>query len=115
MKKGRKGRKFARKTDQRKAFLKSLVSALFLKEKIKTTKARAKEISSIAEKYITRAKEGDLAATRFLNEIFTKQITEKLIKKIAPQYKERKGGYTRIVKLGRRTTDGAELAQIELV
>ena len=115
MKKRKKGRKFSRKRDQRKAFLKSLARALFLKEKIKTTEARAKEISGFAEKFISKAKKGGLSARRFLDKFFSKNLTKKLIEEIAPRYKERKGGYTRVVKLGQRKSDGAKMAIIELI
>jgi large subunit ribosomal protein L17 len=115
MRKRKKGRKFSRKKDQRKALLKLLSEALFLKEKIKTTEAKAKELKRIAEKFITRAKKGDLASKRLLARFFSKKIVKKLINEIAPKYKERKGGYTRIVKLGQRKSDGAKMAIIELV
>jgi len=115
MKKRKKGRKFSRKRDQRKAFLKSLARALFLKEKIKTTEARAKEISGFAEKFISKAKKGGPLARRFLDKFFSKNLTKKLIEEIAPRYKERKGGYTRVVKLGQRKSDGAKMAIIELI
>jgi len=115
MRKRKKGRKFSRKRDRRRAFLKTLVTALFLQEKIKTTEAKAKEISGFAEKFITKAKKGDLATRRFLARFFSKRITKKLIEEIGPRYKERKGGYTRIVKLGLRKSNGAKMAIIELV
>ncbi len=115
MKKLKKGRKFSRKRDQRRALLKSLATSLFLKEKIKTTEARAKEISRFAEKYITKAKKGDLASRRLLLRYFSKNVVKKLIEEIGPRYKERKGGYTRIIKLGIRKSDGAKIAIIELV
>jgi len=115
MRKRKKGRKFSRKRDRRRALLKSLVTALFLQEKIKTTEAKAKEISGFAEKFITKAKKGDLATRRFLARFFSKRITKKLIEEIDPRYKERKGGYTRIVKLGLRKSNGAKMAIIELV
>lgn len=115
MRKLNKGRKFSRKTDQRKALLKSVARALFLHEKIKTTEAKAKEISGISEKFITLAKRGDLHSKRILLKYFTPQISKKLIVDIAPRYKERKGGYTRIIKLGQRRRDGAKIAIIELV
>jgi len=115
MRKRKKGRKFSRKRDRRRALLKSLVTALFLQEKIKTTEAKAKEISGFAEKFITKAKKGDLATRRFLARFFSKRITKKLIEEIGPRYKERKGGYTRIVKLGLRKSNGAKMAIIELV
>ncbi len=116
MKKLKKGRKFGRKKDQRKALLKSLVSALFLNEKIRTTEAKAKEISSIAEKFITLTqKEKSLCARRELLKYFSKKIVKKLVDEIVPKYKGRKGGYTRIIKLGPRKSDGAKMAIIELV
>lgn len=93
----------------------SLASALLLQEKIKTTEAKAKEASGFTEKFITKAKKGDITARRFLARFFTKKITKKLIEEISPRYKGRKGGYTRIIKLGRRKSDGAKMAIIELV
>jgi large subunit ribosomal protein L17 len=115
MRKCKKGRKLSRKRDQRKALLKSLATALFLKEKIKTTEAKAKEISSLVEKFITKAKKGDLVSRRYLAEFFSPQIVKKLVGEIAQQYKERSGGYTRIIKLGQRKSDGARMAIVELV
>ena len=115
MNKLKKGRKFSRERDQRRALIKSLISSLFLRERIKTTEAKAKEISRFAEKFITKAKRGDLASRRILARYFTKKIIKKLISEIAKKYKERKGGYTRIIKLGQRKIDGAKMAIIELV
>ncbi|MEK7519312.1 MAG: 50S ribosomal protein L17 [Patescibacteria group bacterium] len=121
MKKLKRGRKFSRKRDQRRALLKSLASSLFLREKIKTTEAKAKEISIFAQKFITKAKniviqkKDTLATKRFLFRFFSKEVVEKLIKEIAPRYKERAGGYTRIIKLGPRQSDGAKMAIIELI
>ncbi len=110
-----KGRKFSRKSDQRKAFLKSLAEALFLRGKIKTTQARAKELRSFAEKLITKAKPADLAAIRNVGSVLTKKTTFKLIKEIAPKYKDRNGGYTRITRLAPRKSDSAKMAIIELI
>ena len=115
MKKQKKGKKFSRKADQRKAFLKSLIQSLVLKEKIQTTQVRAKEIRSRTEKLITLAKKGDLAAIRGIGRFLDKKSTKKLIEKIAPRYKERQGGYTRIYKLAPRRSDGAKRAIIELI
>lgn len=115
MRKRKKGRKLHRKKNQRKALLKLVASSLFLKEKIKTTEAKAKEVASFAEKQITRAKVGNLASRRLLLSLFSKAVVKKLVEQIAPRYKERKGGYTRIVKLGRRKSDGTKMAIIELV
>jgi len=115
MKKLKKGRKLSRKRNQRRALLKSLARALFLKGKMKTTQAKAKEVSRFAEKCITRSKKGDLASRRILTRYFSKDLVKKLIDEIGPKYKERKGGYTRIIKLGSRKSDGAKMAVIELV
>jgi len=115
MRKCKRGRKLSRKKDQRKALLKSLVSALFLKERVKTTEAKAKEISRLAEKLVSRAKKGDLASRRILARFFLPRIAKKMTGEIGPRYKDRKGGYTRIIKLGSRKSDGAKITVIELV
>lgn len=115
MRKLKKGRKLSRKRDQRKALLKSIARALFLKGKIKTTEAKAKEVSRFAEKCITKSKKGDLTSIRILARDFSKDLVKKLITEIGPKYKERNGGYTRIIKLGPRKSDGAKMAIIELV
>lgn len=115
MRKLKKGRKFSRPTGPRKALLKSLALVFFLKEKIKTTEAKAKELRIFVERCITRAKKGDLATKRYLLKFFPKDIVRKLIKVIALKYKERPGGYTRIFKLGSRKSDGVKMAIIELV
>jgi len=115
MRKRNKGRKFGREKAQRKALFKSLISALFIKEKIKTTEAKAKEISPLAEKFITSAKNNSVATRRVLARYFSPKVVKKLVNEIAPRYQERKGGYTRIIRLGQRKSDGAEMAIIELV
>jgi len=115
MRKRRRGRKFSRKRDQRKALLKGLGRALLLKEKIKTTEAKAKEVRGVVERFITRAKKGDLHSRRLLLKSLSSQIVKKLIEDIAARYKHRKGGYTRIIKLGLRKGDGAKMVIIELV
>lgn len=115
MRKRKFGRRLSRKKDQRKALLKSLARALLLKEKMKTTEAKAKEVSFFVEKSITKAKIGNLSSKRFLSKFFSPKIVKKIINEIAPKYKERKGGYTRIIKLGPRKLDGARMVIIELV
>ncbi len=115
MRKLKKGRKFSRPAAQRKALFKGLARNFYLKEKIKTTESKAKELKIFVEKYITRAKKKDLAAQRYLLRFFSKDIVRKLIKDIAPRYKKRPGGYTRIFKLGPRKSDGVKMAIIELV
>lgn len=115
MKKRKKGRKFNRERNQRKALLKSLASNLFLKEKIKITEAKAKELSPLAEKYITKAKKINLATRRLLLKTLSPKVVKKLEEEIGPRYKERKGGYTRIIKMGPRKSDGAKMVIIELI
>lgn len=95
--------------------MKALISALLLHEKIKTTEAKAKEISGMTEKLITRAKKGDLFSRRLLLGFLSPKLAKKIIEEIAPRYKERMGGYTRVIKLGPRKSDGAKMAIIELV
>lgn len=115
MRKRKKGRRLSRKKDQRKALLKSLAASLILKEKIRTTEAKAKEVAGFAEKQISKAKSGTLHSRRLLAGLFSQEIVKKMINEIAPRYQERKGGYTRIIKLGPRKTNGAKMAIIELV
>lgn len=115
MRKRKKGRKFGRKRDQRKAFLRSLMRELLLRGKITTTLARAKEIRPLVEKVITKGKKNDLATKRYLLRKFDNLTVDKILKEISPRYKERKGGYTRIIRLGPRKSDGAQMAIIELV
>jgi large subunit ribosomal protein L17 len=115
MRKRKKGRKLSRKRDQRRALLKSLMRELFLKEKIVTTLAKAKEMRPLAEKIITKAKKGDLKTLRYLRKRFAKDVCFKLIKEIGPRYLSREGGYLRILKLGERKGDRAKMAQIELI
>ena len=84
--------------------------------KIVTTEAKAKEIRGMAEKIITLGKEGSLASRRrALAFVTDKKLVDKIFTELAPRYAERPGGYTRLVKLGRRVGDGAQLAQIEMV
>lgn len=109
-------RKFGRKTDQRNALLRSLARELFLHGKIVTTEAKAKEVRPFAEELITIARVGDLSAKRLVSaRLANNVIVKKLTDKIAPNYKDRKGGYTRIIKLERRPSDGSKMAAIELV
>jgi len=115
MRKRKKGRKLSRKKDQRRALLRSLANSLFLKEKIETTEAKAKELAVFAQKQISRAKKGDLHSRRILLRFFSPKTVKKIVEEIAPRYKEKKGGYTRIIKLGQRKIDGAKKVIIELV
>ena len=115
MRKRKKGRKLSRERSQRRALLKNLAGALLLNEKIKTIEAKAKEVSILVDKFITQAKKGDLSSRRLLTKVFPKKIVKKLTEELGPRYKERKGGYTRIIKLGQRKSNGAKMAIIELV
>ena len=87
-----KGKKFSRKTDQRRAFMKSLAVNLVMQEKIRTTKIRARQAASMVEKLITKAKKGDLASRRALVSVLNPAAAEKLVKSIAPRFKDRVGG-----------------------
>lgn len=112
----RSGRKLNRTTSHRKAMLANMVTSLVEHKKIKTTLAKAKEARSVIERLITFAKKGDLTARRqVLRTIRDKEIVKILFDEIAPQFDERNGGYTRIIKLGQRAGDGASLAYLELV
>jgi large subunit ribosomal protein L17 len=106
---------FSRPKNQRKALLKSLVTSLFLHGKITTTQARAKELKSFAEKYITRAMNNTLSNRRVISEVLAPRINKKLFEEIAPNYIGRKGGYTRTIKMGSRKSDGASMAIVELI
>ena len=109
-------RKLSRTASHRRAVLRNLASALFQYERIETTVAKAKEARRLAERLITFAKRGDLAARRHVARFITRPaVTFKLFDTIAPWYSERNGGYTRIVRLGRRLGDAGEMAYLELV
>ncbi len=113
----KKGKKFHRLTSQRRSFMRNLVSNLIRDEKIETTEARAKAIRPQAERIISIAKKGDLAARRLLLvRMHDKKIVGKLMEDIGPRYKERKGGYLRITKSGKlRKRDSGATALIELI
>lgn len=109
-------RKLGRPTDHRMAMLKGMVTFLLEKGKIETTLTRAKEVSALAEKMITIGKTNTLANKRRALAFIKKEaVVKKLFDEIAPLYAERNGGYTRVLKLGPRRGDGAEMAIIMLV
>lgn len=109
-------RKLGRPTDQRKAMLRNLVTSFLKHGKIETTETRAKETKNLAEKMITLAKRGDLHARRQVLAFVTEEeVVNKLFDEIAPKYTERNGGYTRILKMGPRRGDAAEMVLLELV
>lgn len=109
-------RKLGRISSHRKAMLRNLVTSLFKNERIETTEARAKEVKSIADKMITLAKRGDLAARRqVLSFIYDEDVVRKLFNTVGPRYNDRPGGYTRITRLGYRRGDAAMMVLLELV
>ena len=109
-------RKLGKTTDQRMAMLRQQVTDLLDNGRMETTITRGKEIKPLAEKMITLGKKGDLAAYRQALSFITKEdVANKLFKEIAPEYAERNGGYTRIIRTGVRRGDAAETAIIELV
>lgn len=111
-----KGRKLNRTTAQRKALFRHLISSLFLKEEIKTTLSKAKAVKGLIDRLITKAKKGTLHNQRLVHAFLqNKKATKKLVEEIAPRFKERASGFTRIVRLGRRRGDAAEMARVELV
>ena len=111
-----KNRKLGRTSDQRKAMLRAMVTYLLENGQIKTTVSRAKEVAPMAEKMITLAKQNDLAAYRQALGFITKEdVAKKLFQELGPKYAERNGGYTRIVRIGTRRGDAAEMAIIQLV
>ncbi len=120
------GRKLGRQKDQRTALRKNLIKQLFIHERIRTTRAKAEAIRGQAEKLITLAKKGNAAVdenpaymvhTRRLavSRLADKKVVQLLFDEIAPRYTERPGGYTRMLKLGQRYGDSAEMVILELV
>jgi len=111
-----KGRKLRRTTAHREMLLRNLVTSLFEKERIRTTLAKAKETRPLAEKTITLGRKGTLQARRQVLQTVTKEAAAtRLFEKVAPRFTERPGGYTRIIKIGPRKGDGAEMAILELL
>lgn len=111
-----KSKRLGRDSAQRKALLRSLVTSFLEKERINTTLAKAKATRPVAEKMITLSKQNTLHARRLaLRFIYKKEVVKKLFEDIGPRFTERPGGYTRIVKIGPRAGDGAEMAVLELV
>ena len=110
------GRKLGRTGAHRKALFRNMVASLLEHEQIRTTDAKAKELRGVAERLITLAKRGDLHARRLAAaKIQDRQVLGTLFDDLGPRYAERPGGYTRILKLGSRKGDAAEMSLIELV
>jgi len=109
-------RKLGRPTAHRKSMLRGMVTHLLENERMETTVTRAKELRSAVEKIITIGKNTDLHSKRRVFSVVTKEdVSKKLFDEIAPRYKDRNGGYTRIIRIGPRRGDAAEMAIIELV
>lgn len=109
-------RKLGRDSSARKALFRSILTSFFAHGRIETTEAKAKEATSLAAKMITLAKRGDLHARRqVLSYLLDEEVTKKLFDEIGPKYKDRQGGYTRIMKLGPRRGDAAPMVILELV
>ncbi len=116
MRHARKGRKLGRDSAHRKALYANLACSLIEHGRIKTTEAKAKAVKPYAEKMITLGRRGDLHARRqALAELRTQEIVHKLFADIAPRMADRPGGYTRIIKIGHRPGDAAEMVYLELV
>lgn len=110
------GRRFDRPTDQRMALLHGLVTAVLWHGSIETTEAKAKEARSLLEKMITRAQTPDLHSRRMARRVINdERLVKRLFDVIAPIYKDRPGGYSRVTRLGFRRGDAAPLAKLELV
>ena len=111
-----KNRKLGRTSDQRRAMLRAMVTYLLENGQIKTTVTRAKEVAPLAEKMITLAKKNDLASYRQALSFITKEdVAKKLFSELNLKYQTREGGYTRVVKIGPRRGDAAEMAIVQLV
>ncbi|PIT88892.1 MAG: 50S ribosomal protein L17 [Candidatus Levybacteria bacterium CG10_big_fil_rev_8_21_14_0_10_36_7] len=110
------GRKFKRDVNQRKALFRSLIRALVLHEKIKTTEAKAKAVKGDIEKLITKAKTKKEDSSReLLSVLLEESLVRKVIDEIAPRFESRNGGYTRIIKLGTKKKDNSKVVLLELV
>jgi large subunit ribosomal protein L17 len=117
MRHGNNKRKFGRVRKVRVALINSLALNLIVRGKIRTTEPKAKELRPFIEKLVTRAKKGDMATRRLIISSLSNRRPEvkKLFDVIAPKYKGRSGGYTRVLKLGARKSDGAKMAIIEFI
>jgi large subunit ribosomal protein L17 len=111
----KKRQKLGRTHSQRRALLRSLITSLVLKERIITTEGKAKKTRSFLEKIISRSRNNTLTNQRILLRDFSPKVVDKLIKEIGPRYKERPGGYSRIIKTSSRKNDTASMVIIELI
>lgn len=111
----KKGRKFGRTRDQRRALLRNLTYHLIMRGKVRSSEAKVKEVRQLVERMVTRAKRPNLATRRLLRARLPAPAARKLITEIAPRFRERPGGYTRITKLPSRGSDSSRMAIIEFV
>lgn len=110
------GKKLGRNRNERKALFKNLTSSLILHGEIKTTEAKAKAIKKLVDRLVTRAKQQTLSARRLLTAFLQdKKVVSRLVDEIAPKFKERQSGFTRILRLGKREGDQAMMVKIEFV
>jgi len=116
MRHGKKGKQLRRTSEQKLALMRSLAKALIERGAIETTEAKAKAVKPFAEQMITLGKRGDLHARRLaLAELRSQDVVHQLFADVAPRFAQRPGGYTRIVKLGPRNGDAADMVYLELV
>ncbi|MBC7346161.1 MAG: 50S ribosomal protein L17 [Clostridia bacterium] len=109
-------RKLGRRSDHRRAMLRNLVTSLLREGRLETTETRAKELRRLAEKMITLGKQGDLHARRqALAFLLDETVVKKVFEELGPRYRERPGGYTRVIKTDIRRGDGSPMAVVELV
>lgn len=111
-----KGKVFGREKAPREAMLRNLAQSVILYERVNTTLPKAKAVKSIVEKLITTGRKKTLTSRRALSRVLTiESAVNKVLEELGPRYAERKGGYARIIKLGRRVGDGADIAQLQLI
>jgi len=116
MRHNKSGRRLGRNSSHRNAMMRNMVTSLLEHERVTTTDARAKELRKVAERLITLGKRGDLHARRQASSVIrSKKVVAKLFDQVGPRFKDRPGGYTRIIKLGNRLGDNAPQSIIELV
>jgi len=112
---GNKKKQLSRGRNQRNALIKTLAVSLIKHEKIATTEIKAKVLKPFVEKLITKGKEGTLSSQRLIASRIGPVSANKIVKVLSPKYMDRKGGYTRVIKIKTRLSDGANMAQIEFV
>lgn len=110
------GKVLDRKVGPRTALLRGLATSIMLHEKVRTTHAKAKAVQPLVEQLITLGKKNTLDARRQLHEVlYTEGAVRKVLEVLSPRYQARRGGYTRVTKLGKRVGDGADVVQLEMV